>query len=104
MAVWRARVSNEILLEYREVLERKTSVEVAQNIVNFITIHPATTFTHIYFQFNLIVEDQDDNKFVDCAIASNAVCIVSNDGHFRTLKSVNFPEVQTFTLAEFEAE
>ena len=82
-------VSNEILLEYREVLERKTKVEVAQNVIDFITVHPATVLTHIYFRFNLIEEDRDDNKFVDCAIASNAICIVSNDRHFQSLKMVN---------------
>ena len=86
-------VSNEILLEYLEVLERKANSEVAENVVNFITIHPATKLTQIYFRFNLIQEDEDDNKFVDCAIASNAVCIVSNDAHFRKLKSLTFPKV-----------
>ena len=97
-------VSNEILLEYREVLERKANIEVAHNIISFITAHPATELTHIYFRFNLIDADKDDNKFVDCAIASNAICIVSNDGHFQILKSVGFPKVLILTLSEFEAE
>ncbi len=97
-------VSNEILLEYREVLERKANAEVAHNIINFIAVHPATEFVQIYFRFNLINDDADDNKFVDCAIASNAMCIVSNDGHFRVLKSVGFPKVPVLTLSEFASE
>lgn len=97
-------ISNEILLEYREVLERKASAEVARNIINFITLSPTTEFVQIYFRFNLIEQDGDDNKFVDCAIASNAMCIVSNDAHFQVLRSVDFPNVPILTLTEFESE
>lgn len=97
-------VSNEILFEYREVLERKTNAEVAENVVNFIAVNPFTEKTEIYFNFGLIPQDADDNKFVDCAISSNAVCLVSNDNHFQILKSINFPRVNVLTLSEFEAK
>src|SRR5215213_7624650 len=96
--------SNEILYEYREVLERKTNAEVAENVVNFLTINPFTEKTDIYFNFHLITEDADDNKFVDCAIAVNAVCLVSNDGHFQALRNIDFPAVAVLTLNEFEAK
>lgn len=94
-------VSNEILLEYREVLERKTSTEVAENVIDFLIVHPATIQTQTYFRFGLISEDDDDNKFVDCAIASNAHAIVSNDRHFQSLKTIGFPRVSILTLVEF---
>lgn len=95
-------VSNEILLEYREVLERKTSTEVANNVIDFLIVHPATNLTQTYFNFGLITEDADDNKFVDCAIAANAQAIVSNDRHFQILKTIDFPRVSILTLVEFE--
>ena len=95
-------VSNEILFEYQEILTKKTSAEVAENVVNFITINPFTEKTEIYFNFGLIKEDADDNKFVDCAIATNAICLVSNDKHFQVLKTVDFPKVIILKLAEFE--
>lgn len=95
-------VSNEILLEYREVLERKTSAQVAENVINFLVVSPYTVKAEVYFNFALISADVEDNKFVDCAIASNAVCIVSNDSHFRELRSIDFPRVDVLTLAEFE--
>jgi len=44
--------------------------------------------TDIYYNFNLITEDEDDNKFVDCVIASNAIFLVSNDRHFQVLKKI----------------
>ena len=40
-------VSNEILFEYQEILTKKTSAEVAENVVNFITINPFTEKTEI---------------------------------------------------------
>ncbi len=94
-------ISNEILFEYQEILERKTNQEVAYNLTQFLTIHPFVVKTEIFYQFQLISEDEDDNKFVDCAIAANAVCLVSNDKHFKVLKMVEFPKVNILTLAEF---
>ncbi|RKZ35138.1 MAG: nucleotide-binding protein [Gammaproteobacteria bacterium] len=81
-------VSNEILLEYQEIL----------------AIHPFVVKTEIFYQFHLISEDDDDNKFVDCAIAANAVCLVSNDKHFKVLKTIKFPKVNLLTLPEFVQE
>jgi putative PIN family toxin of toxin-antitoxin system len=97
-------VSNEILFEYQEILAKKTSTEVAENVVNFITINPFTERTEIFFNFGLIVDDADDNKFVDCAIASNAICLVSNDKHFQILKTIDFPKVMILELQEFETK
>ena len=94
-------ISNEILFEYQEILERKTNQEIAYNLTQFLTIHPFVVKTEIFYQFQLISEDKDDNKFVDCAIAANAVCLVSNDKHFNVLKLVEFPKVNILTLAEF---
>jgi len=97
-------VSNEILFEYREVLERKTNAEVAENVFNFIAVNPFTEKTDIYFNFGLVSQDEDDNKFVDCAISANAICLVSNDNHFQILKMIKFPQVNVLTLSEFEAK
>lgn len=53
------------------------------------------------FHFHKIHIDSDDNKFVDCAIASNAICIVSNDKHFNEAEDGGFPTVDVLTIAEF---
>ena len=97
-------ISNEILFEYREILARKTNSQVAENLTSFLSISPHVEKTDISFQFQLITQDPDDNKFVDCVIASNAVCLVSNDHHFQILKMIRFPHVEIMTLTEFEAE
>lgn len=95
-------LSNDILFEYQEILARKTNQQVAENIVNFLTVSHFTEKIDIYFNFELIAADSSDNKFVDCAIAANADFLVSNDRHFQILKTLDFPKVAILNLAEFE--
>ena len=97
-------VSNEILLEYREVLELKNGAEVAENVTNLITVLPYTEKIDIFFNFKVIIEDPDDDKYVDCAVAANAICLISNDSHFKVLKTLPFPIVTLVTLLEFDKE
>jgi uncharacterized protein len=94
-------ISNEILSEYIEILSQKTTPTIANNIAELILSLPNTTKTEIYFRWNLIKSDADDNKFADCAIASNAAFIVSNDKHFRELKDIQFSGVKTIKADEF---
>ena len=51
-----------------------------------------------------VTADPDDNKFVDCAIASNAKYIVSQDHHFDILKKIPFPKIDVVTIEEFLKE
>lgn len=95
-------ISNEILLEYREIIERRTgSALFAEEVVETILSMPNTERITPAFQFNLITTDPDDNKFVDCAITAGATYIVSNDHHFDELKHYDFPKVDVRTLDEF---
>lgn len=54
-----------------------------------------------YYKWNLIAEDPDDNKFVDCAVAGGASYLISNDKHFNKLSSVSFPKVTVLKAREF---
>ncbi len=97
-------VTTEILNEYFEILTLVTNEIVAGGIIDFITTSPDTIFCTTYFKFNLIKSDIDDNKFVDCAIVSNAEFIVSNDHHCDILKQIDYPKVDIKTLKEFSKE
>ncbi len=90
------------MLEYREILERKTTVTIAENVIELILLLPTTIQTVTHFNFQLIDLDKEDNKFIDCAVASNAHFLVSNDNHFNILKTIEFPVVSLLTLQEFE--
>ncbi len=52
---------------------------------------------------NLIVNDPDDNKFVDCAFAAGCDYLVTNDRDFDVLKKLDFPVINVVTLEEFKA-
>ena len=95
-------VSNEILTEYEEILSIHASPEVAHNVVEAIARHPKTLYRESYFRFHLLSDiDRDDDKFVDCAITTNADYIVSEDSHFSHLKQISFPRLHVLTLDEF---
>lgn len=95
-------LSSEIILEYQEILLRKTNEEVASIIMDFLTIHPFVVKSEPYFRFLLVTQDMDDNKFVDCAIAANAYCLISNDKHFNILEKISFPKVRVLAIPDFE--
>lgn len=93
-------VSNEILEEYEEILERKASHIFAMLAINVIINNPYTVFITPYYHFNLITVDFDDNKFVDCAVAGNAKFIVTEDHHYDILQKIDFPKVEIIKLDE----
>ena len=97
-------VTNEILDEYTEVLQRNISPTIAENVMFLLLNLDNVVFIDTYFQFNLITSDPDDNKFVDCAIAANAKFIVTNDKHFKELDFIDFPKVEYITIGEFVQE
>ena len=93
-------VTTEILAEYAEILERKTTATFAALVLDVITNNPYTLFIMPYFKFNVITADPDDNKFVDCAVAANAHFIVTDDHHYDVLLDMDFPKVSIIKLDE----
>ena len=94
-------ISNEVLMEYEEILSIKTSpfffnsiIKTLLNKRNLIRVTPV-------WRFNLITSDPDDNKFVDCAICGQAEYLVSNDKHFKVLNDIQFPSITLVTLQEY---
>lgn len=94
-------VSNDILKEYEEILSLKTNATIASNVMQTLINSPFVEFVEAYYHFHLIHQDEDDNKFVDCAIAANAKYIVSEDSHFSILNSIPFPTVEVMRLKNF---
>lgn len=93
-------VTTEVLMEYAEIISRhmgqtfcEQTLEVILSAVNTRRIIPA-------YRFNLL-RDPDDNKFVDCAIAANARCIVSHDRDFWVLREVEFPKMAVVDTKKF---
>ncbi len=97
-------ITNEIIAEYEEKLREKMSEEIAVNVITAILSRSNVKHINPSFRFNLIEADPDDNKFVDCAIHSNAKYIVSNDRHFKVLKDIPFPKVEVIDIDAFLKE
>ena len=81
-------ISNEILSEYLEIMGSFYSQKVAEYTINAILSLPKTYLINsVYYKWELISDDKDDNKFVDAYIASNAG--VYNILHFFQYKNEN---------------
>ncbi len=94
-------VNTDILEEYEEMIAQKSTPEIANNVVEAIVNLSTTTFQNTYVHFELLPADSDDNKFVDCAVASDAEYIVTNDKHFNPLKEIPWPKVEIIKITEF---
>ncbi len=94
-------ITNEIISEYIEIIGNKTTGTIALNVIELLLNIENVNKTEVYFRWGLINVDNDDNKFVDCAIASNADFIVTNDKHFNVLKAIKFPKVKVVSIDKF---
>ncbi len=96
-------VTTEILAEYAEIIERHMGNEASENVMGVIGNLPNIERITTYFKFQLL-RDEDDDKFVDCAIAANANYIVSHDKDFKILKDIEFPKVFVFDTEYFKKD
>ncbi len=94
-------VSNDLLLEYAEIITLKTNAVVADNIIEMLLAQPNVEKREIFFKWGLLENDYDDNKFVDTAIVGNVDFIVTNDKHFNPLKDIDFPKVEIIDIDTF---
>ena len=91
-------ITNEILEEYVEVIGRNISTRAADALAYILMTRENVIRTDPHFRFGLIAVDPDDNKFVDCAMATNAKYIVTQDKHFDVLKQVTFPRINVISI------
>lgn len=94
-------VTTEILMEYAEIIEQKMGARASQAFMATLDNRDNVRYINTFYEFQLLT-DEDDNKFVDCAIAANALFIVSHDSDFRRLNKVEFPLVEVIDLETFK--
>jgi putative PIN family toxin of toxin-antitoxin system len=95
-------ISNEILSEYEEKLAELYSENTANIVLSILSVAPNVIYAEVYFKWNLVNKDPDDNKFVDLTIAGSADYLVTNDKHFAPLKKLEFPKLNIVTLDQFK--
>ena len=94
-------VSSDILFEYEEVLQEHAAPGADRIVFQILAESPDVTFKEVYFQWNAITVDPDDNKFFDAAVAAGADYLVTNDAHFNEAKRLRFPKVAIVSADEF---
>ncbi len=93
-------ITTEILLEYEEKIAEFYGEITAITFMEALTMSSYVGKVEVFYRFNLL-PDLGDNKFIDCAFASNAHLIVSDDRVFQNLEKVDFPKIHRMKLDEF---
>ena len=96
-------VSQDILLEYEEIIQVKYGMETASSLMALLALLPNVHHVHPYYQWNLIASDPDDNKYCDCAVSGVADFIVTEDNHFNILNGIDFPKISVVDINKFSA-
>lgn len=94
-------VTTDILLEYEEKIAEHTNTNFARETLELLLELDNLVRVEKHFFWNLIPNDADDNKFVDCAIASGADYLLTEDRDFRVLQTIDFPKVHCLKIEEF---
>jgi putative PIN family toxin of toxin-antitoxin system len=85
-------VSPEILFEYEEKFNKFWGDEVTHNLMGVLLTADNTQLQSVYYNFNLVSSDADDNKFSDTYLASSADLLVNKN---------EFPSIRAITLQDF---
>ena len=81
-------LSQEIIEEYIEVLNRlglKNPKEIA-NLTKLFSEGYNSIFTAKTPNIAVVIDDPDDNKFLECAVALDSKIIISGDKHLKDIK------------------
>ena len=79
-------VSNDILLEYEEVLRALGGPQAWPAFQEFLRVHVGNVIrVDPTYHWHAVHRDPDDDKFVDAAVAGDAEWIVTDDHHFDDL-------------------
>ncbi len=94
-------LSNPIIEEYIFVLKRFGQKDV-KNLKELLSLFKLT-YNSLYIanppHLNIEIEDEDDKKFIECAVALNCEYIISGDKHLLNLK--NYYEIKILSPNEF---
>jgi putative PIN family toxin of toxin-antitoxin system len=94
-------LSKEVVVEYEEIFASKISSDFSGFIIKALLENPFINKVEIFYQWNLISQDPDDNKFIDLGLNGNADYLITNNKHFNIVKSISFPTLKIITLKDF---
>ncbi len=99
--IYQLIVSEDILKEYEEILHKHAAPGAAEIVMEIFIESPDVVIQKVYYNWNAITIDPDDNKFFDIAVAADIDYLVTNDRHFDIVKTITFPKVSVITAEDF---
>jgi putative PIN family toxin of toxin-antitoxin system len=96
-------ISEEIIKEYEEIIQQLSAEGASDIVMEIFRESPNVIVQQVYYNWQAIQADADDNKFFDIAVASNADFLVTNDHHFDIVKALSFPKVTIISSEQFLA-
>lgn len=94
-------ISESIIKEYEEIMQRYSAPGIAKIVLEIFIESPDIIFQKVFYSWNAISADPDDNKFFDIAVAANADYLVTNDRHFDLVKTLLFPNIKVVSAEDF---
>ncbi|RNL50255.1 putative toxin-antitoxin system toxin component, PIN family [Pedobacter jejuensis] len=94
-------VSEDILKEYEEIMYLHSAVGVAEVVMEIFIESTDVHLQKVFYNWNAISIDVDDNKFFDVAVAADVDFLVTDDRHFDAVKNIDFPRVEVISSEEF---
>lgn len=95
-------VTTDILAEYEEIIGNEMGKAVAEAALDLLSDLPNVYNVTKYYSWQLVEQDPDDNKFVDCAIAAGAEYLVSEDKHLKIIQKYPYFNISLVKLAKFK--
>ena len=94
-------VSEDILKEYEEILQRHAAKGADKLIMEIFIESPDIYVQTVYYKWNALDNDPEDNKFFDIAVAANADYLITDDVHFNKVSKLKFPKINVLSSKEF---
>ncbi len=94
-------LSQEIIEEYLSVLNR-LGLRDAKEISNLTRLFAEgynSIFTTKTIKIEVVKDDSDDNKFLECAVALDSKIIISGDKHLKSIKK--YVDIEIMSPREF---
>lgn len=82
-------------------MQEHSAPYVAEIVIEIFIESPDIITQKVFYNWNAISTDPDDNKFFDIAVAADVDYLVTNDHHFDVVKTLSFPKVTIITAEDF---
>ncbi|MFN0076107.1 MAG: putative toxin-antitoxin system toxin component, PIN family [Prosthecobacter sp.] len=86
-------VSPSVMEEYREIILQKCGTaawRAMDALFEVLERRSIVVIVNPHFQFQVIANDPDDNKFTDCAITTGADYVITSDRDFASLANAGY--------------